>query len=179
MGTFGLPPPTGSTSPFYSGNWTCKWGCRFQAPEDGTITNLAWLGNTNDAGGIWIYLAVYTDNSGTPNALMGYTSGSTVVSTIAWWTGSTVNISITGSSYYWLTVQFGNGSGTSRVQNGEANQLFTQPEGADGPPPNATFGSGSGTYSGAAMTIYATYTPSAGGSAQYIPHRRLLLHIGK
>ncbi len=159
MATFGKTTVGGTQE--YTGNWTSKWGCRFQAPASGTVTDLEWYGHTNDVGGPTIYEAVYSDNAGAPNSLLGSGSVLTTTGADAWWKVSSLTISIVNLDYYWLTVQSGGSSLLGYYDAGSTNQFIYQAEGADSPPPDASFGAG--TYQARELSIRATYTPSGGG----------------
>lgn len=136
--------------------WNSKYACRYQALENGIINKISWCGSTNEYGTYTIYLGVYSDNSGTPDTLLG--CGTTQIYSpvvLLWYNVTGLNIEVEANIYYWLFINFGSTSVTYRYDSGISNQQIDQNDGADVQPPNTNFGSG--TYKSRAMSIYATY----------------------
>lgn len=98
--TFGRTD-TGSTNGGLAGNY--KWASKFTCNDTGQVTKIS-LYVTIDTG-IWTgKAAIYSDNAGTPNALLG-TSDAVTVNAAGWWDFPfSVPISVTSGSMYWLAV---------------------------------------------------------------------------
>jgi len=156
-----LDPTFGKTdigaSSYNNFNWNSKYGCRFQAPEDGIITELSFYGYTFRAGTYTCYLCVYSDVNGVPDALLGYGSVDIGDAPAAWHTVTGLNIPITAGTYYWLAANWGWTGMACYYDDGVTNQWAEQAEGADSPPPDDTFGTVL-AYQPWEMSIYATYT---------------------
>ena len=92
---------TGNTNGGLSGNY--KWASKFTCNDTGQVIKIS-LYVTADTG-IWTgKAAIYSDNAGTPNALLG-TSNAVTVNTIGWWDFLfSVPIPVTSTSVYWLAI---------------------------------------------------------------------------
>ena len=81
------------------------FGCRWQAPCSGTIASISFAFSgtyTSDTA-----LAIYSDDAGAVNAVLGYSDQHAVGSGGTWieHTGGTLSgISITSGNYYWIVI---------------------------------------------------------------------------
>ena len=149
--TFGKTD-VGSTSVCY-GNYV--WGSRFQSPDNGIIKNLT-IYITGSGTGRYARTAVYSDNNGAPNSLLGE-SASQAVTVDGWQTFTNLNIPILEGEYYWLTWNFNSNNLCIPMDTGQTNQEAYS-YWAYGPFPS-TFGTP--TYYPSAYSIYATYIPTS------------------
>jgi len=141
-----------------------KVGVRYQLTEAGTITSLSWYFAT-DKNWNHFKLALYSDNSGSPDALLAQTGAETV--TPGWHTITLTSNYSASVGYYWITL-ITDGDFNQRYDSGSSNQTkwFVDPVYAD--EPTSTFGtpttnqawaiSAYGTYSSGATTYTKTFT---------------------
>jgi hypothetical protein len=145
---------------------------RFQAPANGTVTDIRAHLVKNFGGTVPAYAAMYTDNSGAPDALMFYTGSTTITGTPQFYTfsgGTTVTTrDIVAGQYYWLAVWTDDpGTCDFRYDTGLTDQFATTSNSPTFPTFNNPWGTPS--YSSVETSIYATYTPaSASNSTNFL-----------
>jgi len=68
--------------------------------EDGTVIKISLYGKLASSGSVHMMTAIYDDNSGEPNDLMGYSNEISVTTTLQWW-NFTCDIELNAGNY-WL-----------------------------------------------------------------------------
>jgi len=162
--TYGSSPTFGKTevgsAQASEWNWGSKLGCRFRCPDEGTVTEIVWYGHVYSGyGSRTIYAAIYSDNNGVPDALLGQIS-TTVSDTWQWWSFTGLSVPVSADSYYWLVINWDQFNIEYRYDAGATRQYVYQGDQRDSPPPSDPFGGGA-RYRSRAMSIYATITASA------------------
>lgn len=140
----------------YSAGPTCS---KFTAAANGTVTSMSSYVKSS-FGSANIQHAIYSDSSG-PSAKLASSASSVSNPGTGMWATSTVSLSITSGTVYWLCMWADNGNPTAAYHGGAANQTaqpLSSPTFPSWPDPFGTFTSRSDEFS-----IYATYTPSGGG----------------
>ncbi|MEM2281388.1 MAG: hypothetical protein QXZ68_05305 [Candidatus Bathyarchaeia archaeon] len=134
--------------------------CKFLCPENGQAESITvylkqYLNSTPR-----VKCGIYIDNNGYPGALVGYTEEWTLTS--GWDDWKTLNIvsggELQANTYYWL-VLFNSDYVYRYYDPGETNQyIYKSYTYSDFPNPFPS----DGTYQARKLSIYCTYTPSAG-----------------
>ena len=139
---------------WYFWNWFAKVVSRFQAPEDGEITNITFYGLPVGSG-MQFRAVVYSDNAGVPDALLAY-GNQVPLSITQGWQSAPISLNITGGTYYWIGIQYtGNGRIDFWYDPGAPSQTAWN---IDAFYPDDPFGTPS--YENYELSIYAGYKPS-------------------
>jgi hypothetical protein len=166
IGVFGLDPnfgyeTKGGSQAYTTGAYIV--GSKFYCPESGTAQSITvyltyYAGYTSK-----IKCAIYSDNNGYPNALVGYTEEWTVTEGYDnWKTFNIVNGGSLSAGYYWI-VFWSNTRIYYYQDNGDTNQKTLKAATYDGFPNPLPSG---GTQSAYKVSIYCTYT-TGGGVQEY------------
>jgi len=149
--TFGKTDIGGSN---YTAGCDRLYGTRFQAPEDGTVTKLSfYMGDPEQN----VKLLMYDDNVGEPNNKL-VDSGELTGGVDEWRHSGALSQAITKDAYYWLTF-IGNTADLRYYYSAGSGRCRWVSDNYDSP--SDPFPSGNSIDK--IMSIYATYTPSAGG----------------
>ena len=135
--------------------WYEKVACRFEAPEEGDIFAITAYCQAR-ASGMQFRTVIYSDNAGAPNALLAY-GDLAALSETAGWQSAPVSLPITGSTHYWIGLQYaGRGGCNLWYDPGTSGQTAENPE--FGIPDNPF---GAASYLDYVLSIYANYTAGA------------------
>ncbi len=115
-----------------------KRAWKFTAGRDFTAEEMGFFGNII---GYEARLGIYSDDNGEPDALLGYTSETTITGSSVWWRAPlTSSVSLTQGNDYWLAIIKGAGSitmkggddttGTCKYNNDTYSDGFSDPFGA-------------------------------------------------
>ena len=141
-------------------------GSKFSTTESGTVTSVSNYIKAS-AGTVQLALAIYSDSSGSPNALLAEDSGNSTVDTTAAWRTNNLSLSVSASAAYWLIRWVGVTTNTASYyyDAGETNQRAFNASGTFETWPDPF---GAPTFSARKVSIYATYTASASSAIKTI-----------
>ena len=148
---------------------------RYQAPETKTVDSIFIYGS--DSTGDINNLGFYSDNSGTPDTLLGY--GTFTFTTTPSWRYANLTVSVTSGTYYWLFIENKyNYDMNLKYDSGISGQCVRSANyGSTYPVPDTTFPSIADTQS-YAISIYAhTITPLASSTYTPLYNANMLLHV--
>lgn len=135
-----------------------KFATRFQAPENGIISQISlYVYSATGAPAVAKFI-VYSDSGGTPGTLLGTSNEVSIPgdNTYAWRSGS-LSISIQGGKYYWIGAILGNNLIQRKYATGSTGQSSWNPDAySDG----ASNTWGAYNPENIVYSIFATYTPS-------------------
>lgn len=133
--------------------------CKFTASASGTITKLSAYLIKNFGGTTGARIAIYSDSSGSVNALLASSSSDTTISGTAGWYDFNISFAITNGVTYWFAVWatdvatvdfYYDGGGTNQLAvTTNATTPYTWETPVSSP-----------SYFNFVMSIYATYTPA-------------------
>jgi hypothetical protein len=124
---------------------------RFLCQVNGVVTKIT-LYLSGGASGRYARTAIYTDNNGVPDNLLGQ-SAEREITTSGWYDFTGFNVPVSANTYYWLAFQINNDKLKWRYDSGSTNQRAYRSYTYGSFP--SSFGTPSG-YSNWAQSIYAT-----------------------
>ena len=132
---------------------------KFTAPLDAIkVTEMGWYAqNTTQSANFEV--GIYTDDSGSPDELIGYNKTNTKDAATGWYS-SVVDINISGGSVYWLGIQCDDTVTTTNIlTDDEFGSYIYLPSSSTLPDPTW---SGGTLVNGYSFAAYALYTTSGG-----------------